>query len=146
MIFNYVFARWKRWPPFSPSTPTNWLRSPIWPAPCPTTTTASRWFDMRHRKSRTSVLRYGCSYLFRGWITFKAGMHNIRPAGQMWPAKAFYLARNPQNLACFFHKTSFMGKIHVHFCPWEFFLARLQSWVVHPCFQGTNLGWLKREK
>jgi hypothetical protein len=25
--------------------------------------------------------------------TIRAGMHNIRPAGQMWPAKAFNLAR-----------------------------------------------------
>jgi hypothetical protein len=36
---------------------------------------------------------------------FKAGMHIIRPAGQMWPAEAFNLTREAQNfvyLACFF--------------------------------------------
>ncbi len=26
---------------------------------------------------------------------FNAGMHNIRPAGQMWPAEALHLARQP---------------------------------------------------
>ena len=30
-------------------------------------------------------------------LCFRAGVHNIRPAGQMWPAKAFYLARKAQN-------------------------------------------------
>jgi hypothetical protein len=31
-------------------------------------------------------------------------MHNIRPAGQMWPAEAFNLARETLNFAtvCFF--------------------------------------------
>ncbi len=36
----------------------------------------------------------------------RSGMQNKRPAGQMWPAKAFNLARKAQNLvylACFFH-------------------------------------------
>jgi hypothetical protein len=35
-------------------------------------------------------------------------MHNIRPAGKMWPGEAFNLARNVQNfayLACFIMKT-----------------------------------------
>jgi hypothetical protein len=48
------------------------------------------------------------------------GMHNIRPAGQMWPAKAFNLARKAQNLvyfACFFHKTSFKCKKHISLVP-----------------------------
>jgi hypothetical protein len=37
-------------------------------------------------------------------------VHNIRPAGQMWPAEAFYLARKDHNLAylaCLFHKNIF---------------------------------------
>ncbi len=33
--------------------------------------------------------------------SFKAGMHNIRPAGQMWPADASNLA---QNFVHFFHE------------------------------------------
>ena len=28
-------------------------------------------------------------------LLFGAGMHNIRPAGQMWPAEAFNFARQP---------------------------------------------------
>jgi len=32
-------------------------------------------------------------------LSFKAGMHNIRPAGQMWPLEAFYMARNPKTFA-----------------------------------------------
>ncbi len=35
----------------------------------------------------------------------RSDMHNIRPAGQMWPAGAFDLARNAP--ACFFDKTLF---------------------------------------
>ncbi len=38
---------------------------------------------------------------------FKAGVHNIRLAGQMWPAEAFFLAckaHNLANLACLFPK------------------------------------------
>ncbi len=35
-------------------------------------------------------------------------MHNIRPAGQMWPTEAFSLDHEAQTfvqLACFFHKS-----------------------------------------
>jgi hypothetical protein len=34
----------------------------------------------------------------------KPGMHNIRPAGQMWPPEGFYLARAALSFACFFHE------------------------------------------
>ncbi len=40
-------------------------------------------------------------------LVFKAGVHNIRPAGQMWPAEAFYMAHKAHNLAYLawlFHK------------------------------------------
>ncbi len=30
------------------------------------------------------------------FLNSRGGMHNIRPAGQMWPAKAFNLARKAQ--------------------------------------------------
>ncbi len=33
---------------------------------------------------------------------FKPDLHIIRAAGQMWPSKAFYLARKVQHLDCFF--------------------------------------------
>ncbi len=39
--------------------------------------------------------------------SIRPGMHNIRPAGQMWPAEAFNLARKVLNfnyLACSFPK------------------------------------------
>ncbi len=39
-------------------------------------------------------------------IGSKAGMHNIRPAGQMWPAEAFNLARANPNFASFFDKNT----------------------------------------
>ncbi len=42
-------------------------------------------------------------------LSFKAGMHNIRPAGQMWPAKPCDLARKALNFvyfACFFDKNT----------------------------------------
>ena len=31
-------------------------------------------------------------------IELNAGMHNIRPQGQIWPVEAFYLANQAQNL------------------------------------------------
>jgi hypothetical protein len=43
------------------------------------------------------------------YVHLKPGMHNIRPAGQIWPAKASNQAREAQNLvysACFFHKNT----------------------------------------
>jgi hypothetical protein len=50
-----------------------------------------------------------------------AGMHNIRPAGQMWPAEAFYLARKEHicaYLACLFPiKTQFKNVKTFKFCP-----------------------------
>ncbi len=36
-------------------------------------------------------------------------MHNIRPAGQMWPVEAFNLAHKPPNFVYF---ASFFGKTH----------------------------------
>ncbi len=45
--------------------------------------------------------------IMRTKASFRTGMHNIWPAGQMWPAEAFNLAREAQNfvyLACFFHE------------------------------------------
>ena len=41
-------------------------------------------------------------------VCFRADVHNIRPAGQMWPAEAFYLARKAKNFihsACLLEKT-----------------------------------------
>jgi hypothetical protein len=37
----------------------------------------------------------------------RAGMHNIRPAGEMWPAEAFNLARELQNFILSLIKTLF---------------------------------------
>ncbi len=45
-------------------------------------------------------------------VGFSTGMHNIRPAGQMWPAETFDLAREALifvYLACFFMKTPFLS-------------------------------------
>jgi hypothetical protein len=36
----------------------------------------------------------------------KAGMHNIRLAGQLWPAKAFNLARESPYFGSFFDKNT----------------------------------------
>jgi len=73
---------------------------------------------------------------------FKPGMHNIRPAGQMWPAEAFNLARELPNFVYF---ASFFGKQHplnllkhINFGPWicqKKNLARHEIWVVHPWFK-----------
>ena len=63
----------------------------------------------------------------------KPGMHNIRPAGQMRPAEAFYLARKVQNfvhLTCLLEKTPLNGLKNIDFLPLDmannFFLARLR--------------------
>ncbi len=42
-----------------------------------------------------------CSERFRLYklSSLRPDMHNIRPAGQMWPAEAFYLARKAQDFA-----------------------------------------------
>jgi len=34
-------------------------------------------------------------------IGFRSGMHNIRPTGQMWPVKAFNMARATPNFVYF---------------------------------------------
>jgi len=44
-----------------------------------------------------------------GKVYLNTGMHNIWPAGQMWPAEAFNLARETPN---FLHFASFFGKKH----------------------------------
>jgi len=43
----------------------------------------------------------------------RAGMHNIQPAGQMWPAEAFNLARETPNFVYF---ASFFGKNTLWMC------------------------------
>ena len=49
----------------------------------------------------------------------KAGMHNIRPAGQMCPAEAFNLARETPNFAFFFDKKHSLNVLkHNNFGPW----------------------------
>jgi len=78
-----------------------------------------------------------------GFPLSKAGMHNIRPAGQMWPAEPCDLARKALNFvyfACFFDKNTLwmdanlanlalpVGKNKI--------LARYEIWVVHPCSKG----------
>ncbi len=39
-------------------------------------------------------------------ISSNSAMHNIRPAGQMWPAEAFYLARKAHHFAFVFPKNN----------------------------------------
>ncbi len=68
----------------------------------------------------------GIKRTFEGLIkekiaTSKPGMHNIRSAGQMWPAKAFHLARKANNfayLACLFPKKQLLKVLkHVIYDP-----------------------------
>jgi len=57
-------------------------------------------------------------------------MHNIRPAGQMWLAKAYNLALKAQiiaYLAWFLMET--LKKLEKNLTN----LARREFWVVHPC-------------
>ncbi len=49
----------------------------------------------------TDYLRHPCAVNINKNIVkpiFRTGMHNIRPAGQMWPTKAFHLAHKTPNL------------------------------------------------
>ena len=72
----------------------------------------------------------------------KSGMHNIRPAGQMWPAKAFNLACLAKHfvlLASFLNIcTLWMGK-NISFWPLGIakkkIVARHEIWVGHPCYK-----------
>ena len=43
--------------------------------------------------------KFGIELFFNNFVTSISGMHNIRPAGHMWPAEAFYMARKPQIFA-----------------------------------------------
>ena len=77
-------------------------------------------------------------------VSFKSGMHNIRPAGQKWPAEAFNLARLVQNvvlLVYFLDKCALWIGKNVAFWPLSTgkngFLDRHEIWVVHPCFKRT---------
>ena len=50
-----------------------------------------------------------------------AGMHSVRPGGQMWPAEAFNLARKAQNFLlspCLIEKTPFEWEAQIKFGPW----------------------------
>jgi hypothetical protein len=75
---------------------------PIWPQKTP----ASRLFLL-------------CSYLV---ICPKAYMHNIRRAGQMWPAEAFNVARKTPNFvyfASFFDDHPLNVLKRINFGPWK---------------------------
>ena len=67
------------------------------------------------------------------WI--RAGIHNIRPAGQMWPGEAFNLARKAWNFmhsSCLFDKWVKNISILALWYARNLFLARHEIWVVHP--------------
>jgi hypothetical protein len=52
----------------------------------------SLWAQFQHRKQQgQGPLNISLSFN----MTLETGMHNIRPAGKMWPAEALYLARQP---------------------------------------------------
>ncbi len=61
--FSLPHSRWKKWRESSPSTPTSWWKWPTSLAPCPTTTTASRWSDTPRRRSKISAHRLTIFYI-----------------------------------------------------------------------------------
>ncbi len=64
-------------------------------------------FNAKHQSTREMSL-VETILQFHNDCWYNAGMHNIRPAGQLWPAKALNLAREDQKLvelACLFHKS-----------------------------------------
>ena len=69
--------------------------------------------------------------------SFTPGLHKIRPAGQMWPAEAFNLARLAPNfvlLDCFLNKCTLWIGIIISIWPLgkaNIFLACQGIWVVH---------------
>jgi len=52
--------------------------------------------DTRDRKSAWGYKGYNTWHtVYKNFKWTRAGMHNIRPAVQMWPAEALHLARQP---------------------------------------------------
>jgi len=74
----------------------------------------------------------------------RAGMHNIRPTGQMWPMEAFNLAREAPNcvyFACFFDKNTLWMCYNLLMLALGYvknFLLAHDIWVVHPCSRGSR--------
>ena len=71
-----------------------------------------------------------------------AGVHNIRPAGKMWPTEAFYLARKAQNViysACLLENSPSDLLQKYRFWPLDmlpnFFLARLRFEMCIPALE-----------